>query len=263
MADSSDDELETDPDQSSDPIDDEEIARQAAIEESRRKLAELEADRPLWEAEARRRAAQERAEAETARRKTEERRREEDAIRAARLRRETQIQEEHFRREREEIARKERERRNRQQRWGFGPWTVARALERYKALSDTFDAAKYTLESPVSFDIIPWPILASPMTMSVEDVDWAAVEKFFAAVQPTMRSQDFKTFVEKSHRRFHPDRWRSRGVLKSVANETERACLEVGELWRVIQSRIADSIVLAANTVAQALTPLWRDLTGR
>jgi len=68
---------------------------------------------------------------------------------------------------------------------------------------------------------------------------------FFNAVKPFMRTQDFKVFVEKSHRRFHPDRWRSRGLLKSVLDEVERGCLEV-----------------AANTVAQALTPIWRDIKG-
>lgn len=66
------------------------------------------------------------------------------------------------------------------------------------------------------------------------------------AVRPSMRAQDYKTFVQKSHLRFHPDRWRSRGLLKAVLDDTERECLDV-----------------AANTVAQALTPIWSELKGR
>lgn len=45
--------------------------------------------------------------------------------------------------------------------------------------------------------------------------------------------------------RFHPDRWRARGLLKSMEDHDERGFIEV-----------------AANTVAQALTPLWREVKG-
>lgn len=212
---------------------DEEAARATRIAESRRKMAELEVDRPLWEEAARQRTARERAEDEARRRKAEERQRAElraEADRIARARAESRAREEALQREREEQARRDRDRRQRQQRWSYGPWTMQRALERYRILSEAFDTAKYTQEDPVSFDMIPWPVLSSPISLSIEDVSWAAVENFFAAVQSHMRPQDYKTFVEKSHKRFHPDRWRSRGVLKSVVDEAERGCLEVGEL---------------------------------
>ncbi|KAF9027793.1 hypothetical protein BDP27DRAFT_1247323 [Rhodocollybia butyracea] len=107
---------------------------------------------------------------------------------------------------------------------------MARALERYKVLSDAFDTSKFSANDPLSFDLVPWPVLTSPATLSEEDIDWNNVEKFFNAIQPTMRPQEFKVFVEKSHRRFHPDRWRARGLLRTIANEAERGCLEVGKL---------------------------------
>ncbi|KAJ7096313.1 hypothetical protein C8R44DRAFT_644127 [Mycena epipterygia] len=227
--------------------------RMASIAESRRKLAELEADRPLWEEEAKKRERLEKEEQEAQRSRMAERRaaeaRKADEERRAKLEREQQqahAKEEARVRGLEERARREREKRQRNERWSYGPWTTQRALERYKTLSDIFDCAKFSQDDPLTFDAVPWPVLHSPVSFSVEDVDWAAVEAFFAAVKPHMRSQDFVSFVEKSHRRFHPDRWRSRGLLKSVADDADRGCLEV-----------------AANTVAQALTPLWRDLTGR
>ncbi|KAI0374004.1 hypothetical protein BV20DRAFT_988191 [Pilatotrama ljubarskyi] len=233
-------------------VDDEEAARLAAIEESRRKLAELEKDRPLWEEEARRRAARERAEEEARRaRKEEERRR--AAAAAAEEQRQRQRAaaaaadaESRARAEKERIEREREQRRQRErQRWSYGPWTTVRAIERYRVLSEAFDAAKFTPEDPVMFETIPWPVLHSPVTLRVEDIEWSAVEDFFAAARRHMRSQDYKAFVEKSHKRFHPDRWRARGVLKSVADEELRGCLEV-----------------AANTVAQALTPIWREVRG-
>ncbi|KAH9935289.1 uncharacterized protein B0H18DRAFT_1082142 [Fomitopsis serialis] len=190
----------------------EEALRQAAIEESRRKLAELEKDKPLWEDAARRRMEAERAEEER-------------------------------RRARAEYEQEQRRRQQQQQRWSFGPWTTARALERYKVLSEAFDNAKFTEDNPATFDTIPWPVLQSPAMLSIEDIDWNAVEAFFRSVRSYMRPQDYKAFVQESHRRFHPDRWRARGVLRNVSEEETRSCLEV-----------------ASNTVAQALTPLWREV---
>ncbi|KAI0775756.1 hypothetical protein BD413DRAFT_611234 [Trametes elegans] len=231
------------------PMDDEEAQRQAFIEESRRKLAELEKDRPMWEAEARKRAAEERAEEEARRKRKEEERRRAAAAAAQEQRERERAAAEAERRaraEQERLAREHEQRRRRErERWSYGPWTAMRAIERYKQLSEAFDAAKFTPENPAMFETIPWPVLHSPVTLRIEDIDWAAVEDFFASARVHMRAQDYKVFVEKSHKRFHPDRWRARGVLKSVADEETRGCLEV-----------------AANTVAQALTPIWREVRG-
>lgn len=212
-------------------VSDENAARQAAIAESRRKLAELEADRPLWEEQARKRMEREMAEEEALREKAEGRRRA-AAIQVEADRREKARQEHEAKakqnREAEEMARRERDRRQRQQRWSYGPWTVQRALERYRVLCESFDGTKYSECNTLTADIVPWPVLQSPLTFAVEDVSWLAVEKFFYEVKGLMRPQDYKSFVEKSHRRFHPDRWRGRSLLKSVIDETERACMEVG-----------------------------------
>ncbi|KAJ7170545.1 hypothetical protein C8R43DRAFT_874950 [Mycena crocata] len=225
---------------------DEEAVRMAAIAESRRKLAELEADRPLWEQEARKRERLEKEEQEAQRaRKAEQRAaeaRKADEERRAKMERERQqakATEEARARGWEERARRERERQQRNERWSYGPWTTQRALERYKTLADLFDSTKFSSEEPLTFDVIPWPVLHSPVSFSVEDIDWAAVEGFFNAVKPHMRSQDFVSFIKTSHRRFHPDRWRSRGLLKSVADESERGCLEV--VSRCLLSAMADT----------------------
>ena len=91
--------------------------------------------------------------------------------------------------------------------------------------------------------------------------NWNSVEEFFDSVRPYIRSHEYQSFIEKSHKRFHPDRWRSRGVLKSVVDEAERSCLEVGKLIFILTYVVSDDFQ-AANTVAQALTPLWRDVRG-
>ena len=129
----------------------------------------------------------------------------------------------------EEASRRERERRQRQQqRWALEPWTTQRALERYKILSEEFDSTKFCADLPLTMEAVPWPVLTPPARFSVTDVDWEAVEKFFSGVREVMRAQDYKTLVEKSQRRFHPDRWRSRSLLKTVLDEMERDNMDVG-----------------------------------
>jgi hypothetical protein len=221
------------------------------IAESRRKIAELERDRPLWEEAARARERQEREEEEE-RRAAQERRKREEAEALARAEQE-RLEAEQRERERARRAKAEAEaeaeaakRRAEAQRarWARGPWTSQRALERYRVLCESFDEA--AKPATLTFEDIPWPTLCAPFTFGPEDIDWAAVETFFRTVRGHMRGQDYRIFVEKSHRRFHPDRWSARGLLAAIREDDARGMIEV-----------------AANTVAQALTPLWREARGQ
>ena len=195
--------------------------------------------RKAAEAEAERRHKYEEAQ----RRERERVQREEFEREMERERRRAQQAEEERQRRRRMQEEEARRRKQQEQRYANGPWTPQRALERYRSLAESFDAAQFSPESPVAFETVPWPVLHKPTQFTIEDVDWASVEAFFTTVRPRMRPQDYKIFIEKSHRRFHPDRWRARRVLQSVVDEDLRACLEV-----------------AANTVAQAITPLWREV---
>lgn len=242
---SSDDDLEDgEAEDSGNGTDD--AARAAAIEESRRKLAELEKDRDIWE-----RASRDRQIREQEEEARQRQRRRDDAERRAAVEREQEgirRRLEKEKRERAQAERREQQERvqEEKERWTKGPWTPHRALERYKTLCETFDTTKFSSSEPLTFEDVPWPTLISPSTLTVEDVEWVTVENFFQTVKSHMSENEYKVFVEKSQRRFHPDRWSSRSLLNTVADETERGSLEV-----------------AANTVAQALTPLWRDLKAK
>jgi len=193
------------------------MQRETAEEDERRAKAEERRQAVAWQAELERRAKAEK-EAQEARARADTERQKREA--AAKRTWETKRQE-----------------------WQSGPWTTSRALDRYKAICETFDNTRFSLSEPLVFQNVPWPVLHAPRSFNVEDVDWSAVESFFEAVKPYVRGDDYKAFVEKSHRRFHPDRWRSRRLLASIVDDGDRECIEV-----------------AANTVAQALTPLWRNL---
>ncbi|KAI0092947.1 hypothetical protein BDY19DRAFT_398310 [Irpex rosettiformis] len=224
-----------------DPISlEEKIRRMAEINayEEARVAKELERQRAEQAAEERKRKQEEQRAREKVRLEREAREREAELERQRQRR-----QEEQERREREQEHEELKRRMQQQQdRWSYGVWTTQRALERYRVLSETFDTIQFSVENPVQFVMIPWPVLHKPAILTIEDVDWNAVEAFFKAIRPHLRTHDYNTLVEKSHRRFHPDRWRARRVLQSVQDEELKACLEV-----------------AANTVAQALTPIWRE----
>lgn len=224
---------------------DAETERLAKIEESRRKLAELEKDKPLWEESARKRQERE-AEQEHIRQQARARRREEERLecaRAARSQRETRSEEEQ-RREHEARLKEYRLRMFVTQPRSAFRWNSQRALERYVRSAAAFDAAKFSAGNPLTFASVPWPVLRG--SFSVQDVDWDTVEAFFKETQRLLTPAEFKDLVEKSQRRFHPDRWRSRRLLLSLENETERDLLEV-----------------AGSTVAQVITPLWTQVTDR
>ncbi|GLB37062.1 putative zinc finger, C3HC4 type (RING finger) [Lyophyllum shimeji] len=240
---------------SDEDVDDEEAARQAAIALSRRKLAELEADRPLWEQAAAKRREQERLEAEAMRQRAEAKKRAEEAekVKERREREERRRREEEAQRKaREEAAQRTAEQERRRQAmkrerdsWRHGHWTVERAKERYSKLSERFDKTKYSPdELPLSADEIPWPMLSRDFDL--EDVTWQAVAEFFNAVQPTMTTMEFKKFIIKSHVRFHTDRWASRRLLESVKDEVERGVIEI-----------------ANKMVIQQLTPIWEGVCGK
>ncbi len=218
----------------------EKIRRMAEINafEEARVAKEMERLKAEQEAEERRRKQEEQRIREKVRLEREAREREAELERQKQLRKEEQERRKREQ-EHEELKRKMQQQHDR---WSHGPWTTQRALERYKMLSETFDSMQFSLENPLSFMTVPWPVLHRPTSFTIEDVDWSAVEAFFKAIRTHLRTQDYKALVEKSHRRFHPDRWRARRVLQSVQDEELKACLEV-----------------AANTVAQALTPIWRD----
>jgi hypothetical protein len=228
--------------------DDDETARLARIEESKRKLAALEQDKPMWEENARLRQQKEQAE-ELARQREKKRRDEEQqhqarateayARRNAQWRAEMDAQERAMRRNAQgsrmvvSVSYQEAYR-----------WTPEVAIQRYLAIAAKFDAVKFTSESPPTFASIPWPILQP--SFSLHDIEWEAVENFFIAAEKLISADHIREFMDKSHKRFHPDRWRSRRVLSSVEDELDRDLLEV-----------------AGSSVSQALTPMWKSVMER
>ena len=208
------------------------------LAESLRKMADLEADRPLWEAAKKEREACERAQEEQRRAKSESRKaqqREKERVESE----ERLSQEQDQNRRREEInyqerKRLDRERRARYDQWNSGAWTTYRALERYRIVCQYFDETKFSETYPLTFHDIPWPTLQSPLINSPQDITWEAVQGFFMVAKTIIRGQAYRDFLKSSVSRFHTDRWRSRKLLESIVNMEEKDCVEVGEYHNLI-----------------------------
>jgi len=303
-------ESEPQPDDELDP------ARLAAIEESRRKLADLEKDRPIWEAaelkrelaETQRRLREEKERADRLARKESERlekiRLEQLAEQARRARK--QADEEARRRKWAEDAAKaqkraqearrklteEAERVREQQRrsewryfeeflgtsgWQYGTgstrfpnwagaggpssytragasaspskntnpngWTPRKALDQYNKLSAEFDSLRVSESAPLNMSKVPWPVLHAP-GYTLAQVDWNSVEAFFSQAEMMLggkKSAAWKELLKNSARRFHPDRWRARGLIGPHGGGQE------------VEERV--------NDVAKVLNPLYKEVS--
>ena len=291
--------------------------RRAAIEESKRKLAELEKDRPIWQAaELKRELAetQHRLREETERanrfaRKEAERlekiRLEQLAEQARRARRQAEEEAErrkwaeyaaHAQKRAQETRRKlaeEAERLREQPRrngwryfeeylgpggWQYGTgstripgwggasgstsstrgtvpgtsptkntnlngWTARKALDRYNQLAAEFDSLRVSESAPLDMSKIPWPVLHAP-GYKLAQVDWSAVEAFFSQTETLLggkKSAAWKELLKSSARRFHPDRWRARGLIGPYGGGQE------------VEDRV--------NDVAKALNPLYKEVS--
>ncbi|KAI0088648.1 hypothetical protein BDY19DRAFT_178372 [Irpex rosettiformis] len=107
-------------------------------------------------------------------------------------------------------------------------WNTQCALQRFVSVSKEFDTLKFQAPAqPLVFENIPWPILDHPHRMALDRVESQAVDKFFAAIKDVMQTEEYVALFKKARNRFHPDRWRSRGILNSVLDENLRGRLEV------------------------------------
>lgn len=122
------------------------------------------------------------------------------------------------------------------------PWAIQKrhAVDRFKAVSIEFDEIVFRDTQPLTFESVPWPLIRPPLALTFDDIEWSAVEEFFQAAELLVDAAEYRSMVGKAHLRFHPDRWRARGLLLTVLDEDLRQRLEE-----------------AGNVVAQAITPLW------
>ncbi|KAG5353301.1 hypothetical protein E4T56_gene1226 [Termitomyces sp. T112] len=129
-------------------------------------------------------------------------------------------------------------------------WERSAALERFLLVLDEFEGRTRSVSEtrPLTFEGIPWPTLDNPLTPSfqADAITWEKVEAFFSYAKRTLLHHQYSKLVERVHRLFHPDKWRARRVLDTVPGTDLRQAVEQ-----------------SVNTVAQAMTPIWKESKGR
>ena len=205
----------------------------AHLQESIRKLKELEKDKPVWEEEKqkrRRREAQEEAERivrEQARQR--ERKQKEQVPHRARSR---DLLEDENRKSVIDARMREHLRQLRERKEGKSvnpesSWTSSAAFDRFHHLCKTFDDPAVGKElPPPTFNNIPWPVLFSPVNMDASDITWEEVERFFHAYRLSTSDAECKKMIDDTMKRFHTDQLRKRRLFDKITDEMERHLLE-------------------------------------
>lgn len=223
------------------PADEDQATRQRIIEESVRKLKEMNLNRPqererekaFKEADSPVEPKPRRAKTEAPPGQEEQRRRKFEAAMQEELRRKQELdearrkealrQQEQERRRAELRAKAAREREIRNQEWNMGYWDHQTALDRYKKQSLFFDKEKFSEdENPLMFTDVPWPTLTHPLMTRSEDLEYDSVTRFLEVARMYLQPSEFNSLVTKSRLRFHPDRWSNRRLLNAVVDVNER-----------------------------------------
>ncbi|KAF9033994.1 hypothetical protein BDZ89DRAFT_1111183 [Hymenopellis radicata] len=227
--------------------------REVEMARSRSRLMDLELYAPFWK---------------QSKEKREEREREESLTRSAEIRATkeklekllAEEEEERLRRESEEEARREmetkraawlsanaREEKRCQQRDKRWPWPASLTsthiiFARFKFVVDDFSSIRFSDDQPVTFLSVPWPVLLNPHHISFDEITPPAIESFFLKLK-LIESSDYRRLLSKAQQLFHPDRWRSRNLLKTVFDEDLRKSFEdtVNTTSQVINGLITSS----------------------
>jgi len=122
-------------------------------------------------------------------------------------------------------------------------WTPRKALDRYNKLAAEFDSLRVSESAPLDMSKVPWPVLHVP-GYALAQVDWNSVEAFFSQAEVLLggkKSAAWKELLKSSARRFHPDRWRARGLIGLHGGGQE------------VEERV--------NDVAKVLNPLYKEVS--
>ena len=227
----------------------------ARLEASRRKMEEFDRHQREWDekARSRKKAEEERERREKAERKSQKAAQEAEKLRSDKEAKQAQEQAKMDKQKEEELARRRDKRaalraRAAEQVRGYQGvyWNVHKALAIYTNTCEDFDNLSFRNGDVIIFETVPWPVLHRPGTFGVENIDWDSVEAFFRECKRILSHSDYFELLDRSRKRFHPDRWKARKVFDNVDDVEERTCME-----------------LAATTVAQALAPLLEEAKGQ
>ncbi|KAJ6534540.1 hypothetical protein B0H10DRAFT_1692741, partial [Mycena sp. CBHHK59/15] len=59
---------------------------------------------------------------------------------------------------------------------------------------------------PLTFYVVPWPVLTTPLNLTMDEIQWDSVDAFFQALQGEVSRTECVDLLGELQRLFHPDR---------------------------------------------------------
>lgn len=133
------------------------------------------------------------------------------------------------------------------------PWNNARAIKHYRERCEIFDKLVFDKVTPITFDMTPWPVLKHPLELTIEDITSENVEEFFnvALKHRYVPYEDLKLMIPQSAVRWHPDKWRARGIFISAGGDAgawEALVTEIAKPLLVMRDEVRNDKFLARLT---------------
>lgn len=99
-------------------------------------------------------------------------------------------------------------------------------LERFIYVLEEFASTPFSETQPVTISSVPWPVLLTPRHITFDVLDETKIRAFFAYAKTVYSPADYKKLLSKARVLFHPDKWRSRNLLKTIMKEGIRETMD-------------------------------------
>lgn len=121
-------------------------------------------------------------------------------------------------------------------------WSDKKAIKRAQRCLGEFEEASFSRRKPLTFEDVPWPVLADVSTLGPRDITKKKVSKFFLMAEESLGDERYWDMLGRMYKVFRKQRWEKRGLLDSVAD-----------------GQLCDELENAREVVWEVAKSLWKD----
>lgn len=121
-------------------------------------------------------------------------------------------------------------------------WSEKKAIKRAQKCLGEFEEASFSRRKPLTFEDVPWPVLAELSTLEPRDITKKKVSKFFSIAEESLQDERYWDMLGRMYKTFRKQRWERRGLLDSVAD-----------------GQLCDELENAREVVWEVAKSLWKD----
>ncbi|KAK0216120.1 hypothetical protein IW262DRAFT_1496130 [Armillaria fumosa] len=121
-------------------------------------------------------------------------------------------------------------------------WSDKKAIKRAQKCLGEFEEALFSHRKPLTFEDVPWPVLAELSTLGPRDITKKKISKFFSIAEESLHDERYWDMLGRTYKAFRKQRWEKRGLLDSVAD-----------------GQLCDELENAREVVWEVAKSLWKD----